>query len=272
MKETANRQGSAMRNFVLWSIFAASMAASQSPALYSQSGAGSPTQSAAKGHAPDLSGYWNIKGGSPSWDPADPQGKNPDGLPMVPWARAKLDAARPPFGANATYDRVNDPVQVYCDPPGLTRLYLYPYEFLFVQTRDTVYVLYEFSRVWRMIPLDKEHPKDPDSTWMGDSVGKYEGDTLVIDTIGFNDKTWIDQVGHPHSDALHTVERIRRVDHDTLEVEVSFDDPKAYTKPFSVKRTFIRSDSAPTEAICSLSEMKAFDDQVMKKTVGPPPK
>ncbi len=126
-----------------------------------------------------------------------------------------------------------------------------------------MYILYEFSRVWRMIPLNKEHPKEPDATWMGDSVGRYEADTLVIDTLGFNEKTWIDQVGHPHSDALHLVERIRRVDPETLEVVVSFDDPKAYTKPFSAKRTFTRSTSPPTEALCSASEMQSFQDQVM---------
>jgi hypothetical protein len=187
-------------------------------------------------------------------------------------SRQKLEAARPPFGANVTYDNVTDPVQKYCDPPGITRLYLYPYEFMFIPTPGTVYILYEFSRVWRAIPLNKDHPKDPDATWMGDSVGKYERDTLVIDTVGFNDKTWIDQIGHPHSDALHLVERLRRVNQDTLEVEVTFDDPKAYEKPFSTKRTFTRSTSPLTEAFCSLSEMQAFQDEVMKPTVQAPKK
>jgi hypothetical protein len=107
---------------------------------------------------------------------------------------------------------------------------------------------------------------------MGESVGRYEGDTLVIDTIGFNDKTWIDQVGHPHSDALHLVERLRRVDHDTLEVQVSFDDPKAYPKPFSGKRVFKLSPAPMAEALCSLTEMQAFQDEVMKTTVQPPKK
>jgi hypothetical protein len=221
---------------------------------------------------PDLSGYWNVKGGSPSWDPADPQGNHPGALAMTPWAREKLEAARPPFGANATYDQVTDPVQRYCDPAGITRLYQYPYEFMFLQTPDAVYVLYEFSRVWRLIPLNQPHSKDPDPTWMGESVGKYEADSLVVDTIGFNDKTWIDQLGHPHSDALHLVERFRRLDNDTLELDVTFDDPKAYTKPFTVKRTFTRSPSPPTEALCSLSEMQSFQNEVMKPTVPSPHK
>jgi hypothetical protein len=105
---------------------------------------------------------------------------------------------------------------------------------------------------------------------MGDSIGRYEGDTLVVDTIGLNDKTWIDQVGHPHSDVLHLIERLRRVDQDTLEVTVTFDDPKAYTKPFTGKREFKRSSSPMEVTLCSLSEMQSFDDEVMKSTTVTP--
>ena len=101
-----------------------------------------------------------------------------------------------------------------------------------------MYILYEYTKVWRAVYMDSEHPKDPDSSWMGDSIGKYKGDTLVIDTIGFNDKTWLDQTGHPHSDALHVVERIRRPDHDKLEVTVLIEDPKAYTKTFSATKVY----------------------------------
>lgn len=257
-----------MKNILGCAMLAAALAATVPVALHAQSSkAAAPAAT-----VPDLSGFWNIKGGSPSWDPADPQGKNPAGLPMTPWARQKLEAARPPFGANATYDNVNDPVQQYCDPPGVTRLYQYPYEFSIIQTPATVYILYEFSRVWRMIPLNAQHPKDPDSTWMGDSVGKYEGDALVIDTIGFNDKTWLDQVGHPHSDALHLVERLRRLDKATLQLELTIDDPKAYAKPFTAKRMFFLSDSPPTEALCSASEMQSFQNQVMQPTVNAPKK
>ena len=68
---------------------------------------------------------------------------------------------------------------------------------------------------------------------MGHSIGRWDGDTLVVDTIGLNDKTWLDTAGHPHSDALHVVERIRRVDHDTLENTLTFDDPKTYTKSWT---------------------------------------
>jgi hypothetical protein len=223
-------------------------------------------------NVPDFSGPWSITGGSPSWDPSDPRGARPDELPMTPWAVARFKLARPPFGVNATFDAVNDPVQKYCDPPGITRLYNYPWQFAFIQTPGVVYILYEFTGLWRPIALDREHPKNPDSTWMGDSIGRYEGETFVVDTIGLNDKTWIDQVGHPHSDALHLIERFRRVDQDTLEVSVTFDDPKAYTKPFTGKKVFKRSSSSMEVTVCSLTEMQSFDDEVMKTTTVTPKK
>lgn len=241
----------------------------QNPA---QSKPSQPPSSSPAGSVPDLSGNWLAKGGSVSWDPLDPAGKKPMEMAMAPWARQKTEAARPPFGARATFDNVTDPVQKYCDPPGVTRLYSYPYQFLFIQTPKVVYILYEYTRVWRLIPLNQEHPKDPDVTWMGDSVGHYEGDTLVIDTVGFNDKTWLDMVGHPHSDALHLVERLRRPDHDTLEVEVSIEDPKTYPKPFSGKRTFKLSAAPMAEALCSLTEMQAFQNDVMTPTTKSPEK
>jgi hypothetical protein len=75
---------------------------------------------------------------------------------------------------------------------------------------------------------------------MGHATGKYDGDALVIDTVGFNDKTWLDPMGLPHSDALHVIERMRRVDHDTLEDQITIDDPKAYTKPWTATKIFKR--------------------------------
>ena len=244
--------------------------------VYAQTAA--PASSAKKQEAanvtrvPDFSGPWAITGGTPSFDPSDPRGAKPDKLPMTPWAIERFKAARPPFGANATFEAVNDPVQKYCDPPGITRLYLYPWNFSLVQTPGVVYILYEFMGYWRPIALGRDHPKDPDATWMGDSIGKYEGDTFVVDTIGFNDKTWIDQVGHPHSDQLHLIESFRLVDKDALEVSLTFDDPKAYTKPFTATRVFKRSASPMEETVCSLTEMQNFDDEVMKTTTQTPKK
>ena len=243
-----------------------------SPVLYAQTAAPASSAKLQDTRVPDFSGAWAVEGGSPSFDPADPRGAKPEQLPMTPWALEKFKAARPPFGANATFDAVNDPVQKYCDPPGIMRLYLYPWQFSFIQSSGIVYILYEFTGLWRPIALDRDHPKNPDSTWMGDSIGRYEGDTFVVDTVGMNDKTWIDQVGHPHSDALHLVERFRRLDHDTLELSVTFDDPKAYAKSFTAKRVFKRSSSPLEITPCSLTEMQSFDDEVMKTTTQKPKK
>jgi len=102
-------------------------------------------------------------------------------------------------------------------------------------------MLFEYNHFIRQIFLDRRaHPSDLDPSWMGDSIGHWEGGTLVVDTVGLNEKSWLDPVGHPHSDALHVVERIRRIDRDTLQDDLTFDDPKAYTKPWTGRQIFTR--------------------------------
>ncbi len=150
---------------------------------------------------PDLSGTWTISPGGTSWDPADPNGSKPEQLPLTPWGLERLRAAKPPFGANQSFEP-NDPHQRFCDPPGTLRMYSYPWQFTIVQTPGQVYLLFEYLHTWRAATVNQGHPKDPDPTWLGDSVGHYDGDALVIDTIGYNDRTWLDMVGHPHSDEL----------------------------------------------------------------------
>jgi hypothetical protein len=100
-------------------------------------------------------------------------------------------------------------------------------------------MLFEYDHYVRHIYTDRrEHPKDLAPTWMGDSIGKWDRGTLIVDTVGLTDKSWLDQVGHPHSDALHVVERIKRIDHETLEDNLLFDDPRAYTKTWTGQQTF----------------------------------
>jgi hypothetical protein len=230
------------------------------------------------GGIPDLSGIWDPDFHGPegirlnTWDSSDPFAAHPENAPMTPWAAEKFKGVRPPFGALQTFNDTNDPVQRYCDPPGVPRIYMYPWEIRFIQTPKTVFILYEYTKVWREIDLDRDHPKDPDSSWMGDAVGKYEGDTFVIDTIGFNDKTWLDQTGHPHSDALHVVERFRRLDHDRLELSVTIDDPKAYTKTFAAAKVYKLTTAPMGETLCAYSEMKEFQEKVVDKTQTPPSK
>jgi hypothetical protein len=97
-------------------------------------------------------------------------------------------------------------------------------------------MLYESSHVYRQIFTDgRALPEDRDPAWWGYSVGKWDGDTLMVDTVGLNEKTWLDDSGHPHTDALHIIERFRRLDFGHMEVQLTIDDPKAYKKPWTAR-------------------------------------
>ncbi len=144
-------------------------------------------------------------------------------LPIQPWA-LKL-----------TKERLSkDDPEALCLPAGVPRQAPYPWRIL--QTGTHMFFLFEGNiHTYRQIFLDgRTHPADPDPTWYGHSVGRFEGDTLVIDSVGFNDRFWFDFAGHPHTDKLHTIERYRRPDSNTLEYEVTIEDPGAYTKPFTL--------------------------------------
>jgi hypothetical protein len=178
---------------------------------------------------PDLSGVWMGRSDAITFSSQAPT--------MLPWAEAKFNAARPGYGPRATPNS-GDPL-LACFPPGVPRIMLLPFPMRIIQIPGEVLMLFEYDHFVRQIHTDRrEHPKGLDPTWMGDSIGKWDGDTLVVDTVGLNDKTWLDQVGHPHSNALHVIERIRRVDHNTLVDDVTIDDPKAYAKPWSGQQVF----------------------------------
>jgi hypothetical protein len=114
-----------------------------------------------------------------------------------------------------------------------------PFPFQIFQLSDRVLFVFEGgAHVWRTIYTDgRAHQKDPNPSFLGDSVGHWEGDTLMVDVIGFNEVTWLDQAGHPHTDALHVIERFTRTNGMTLHYEVTVDDPKAYTKPWTTSYT-----------------------------------
>jgi hypothetical protein len=186
----------------------------------------------------DLSGVWNTDrpfvvdiGG------ALPKGET---LPLNDWAKKVM----------ATHKSKDDP-EAQCLPTGVPRLAPYPMKYL--QMPNLFVILFEGNiHSFRQIFLDrKEHPKDPNPTWYGDSIGRWEGDTLVVDTIGFNDRTWFDFAGHPHTEQLHTVERFRRPDKETMEYKVTIDDPGAYTKPFTLTGHFFLQDTELMEYICN---------------------
>ena len=128
--------------------------------------------------------------------------------------------------------------------------------FKIVQTPGVTVMLFEHNNPHRQIYTDgRKHPPDPEPTWVGYSVGRWENDALVVETTGFNDKTWLDGVGHPHSDAMRVVERFRRKDLGNLEMEITIDDSGMYTKPFTVKAALrLLPDSDVLEAVCVENE------------------
>jgi hypothetical protein len=192
---------------------------------------------------PDLSGVWFDDHPRPNkvderywvykFTPEEP--------PMTPWGKAQLDAAKTSFGPHPyPLAETNDPIYHTCAPMGFPRIFLYPLPMQIVQTPGEVLMLFEYDSVRHQIFTDgRQHDTALGPLWMGDSIGHWEGDTLVTDTVNFNDRTWLDRMGHAHSEQLHVIERIRRIDHDHLVDDLTIDDPKAYTKPWTAHLTFI---------------------------------
>jgi hypothetical protein len=191
---------------------------------------------------PDISGEWE-----PKMPPTAREysgysfASHKDVVPlMTPWGKEQYQKNKPSWGPLAVVDST-DPVnpttgkEIGCFPTGVPRIWVHPFPTKIVQTPGVVYFLYEFAHHVREIYTNEghQHPKDLDPSWMGNSVGWWEGNTLVIDSVGFNDKTWIDRAGLPHSDQLHVIERITRPEHDKLRVDITVDDPKTYTRTWS---------------------------------------
>jgi hypothetical protein len=176
----------------------------------------------ADGH-PDLSGLW--QGGGPINDISQGLPKS-ETLPLLPSARKILESRLS-----------KDDPQAHCLPSGVPRIAPYPWRI--VQTPTHIFFLFEGNiHSYRQIFIDgRKHPVDPDPTWYGHSIGRFESDTLVVDTVGFNDKFWFDFKGHPHTERLHIIERYTRKDHNTLVNQITIDDPGAYSRPFTVTFT-----------------------------------
>jgi hypothetical protein len=143
-------------------------------------------------------------------------------VPMLDWTKAYYEKAQDNLG-------VDDP-EARCLPPGIPRMQATPFPFQMYQLPDRIIQVWEGgAHMWRIIPMDgKPHSKDPEPTYLGEPRGHWEGDTLVVDVIGFNDRTWLDQDGHPHSDKLHVIEKYTRLDELTMRYEFIIDDPGAY--------------------------------------------
>jgi len=189
--------------------------------------------------AGDLTGVWypsSVNTFAFIW--TDSQGQRLNPLPLTPWGEEKFKGNHP-IGGQYTALTSNDP-NFSCLPPGIPNVYTHAYPVEFLQVPGRTIMFFEYEHYVRQIFTDgRDHVKDANPTWMGDSIGKWEGDTLVVDSTGFNDKTWLDVAGHPHSEAMHIVERMRRADHDTLLIDITIDDPQAYTAPLKSQRKYI---------------------------------
>jgi hypothetical protein len=212
--------------------------------------------------AHDFSGVWMGRGPFNTLSGTPP--------PMTAWAKARYDAAKPGIGPRAQ-PLGNDPI-MGCDPIGYPRIAFYnAYPMEFVQTKDRLIELFDFFYVHRTIYLDgRPLPADPEPTWYGYSVGRWEGNTLVVESNGFNDESWLDNDGHPHSEEMTLEERFQRVDHDTIEARMTLTDPKAYTAPWvsDVTRWTLSPNQKMREDICAPSDEQKYRDEMRVPAAG----
>ena len=201
-----------------------------------------PTPRASDGK-PDLSGIYQAASGRQFQDIS--AGLRAEDFPIQPWAAAVAKRRE-------EENRKDDPYS-HCLPPAVPRINVSNHPFKVLQLPGLVAILYETSNTFRQIFTDgRPLPKDPQPSWLGYSIGKWEGDTLVVETIGFNDRNWLDgDKGHPLSDALHVTERFRRTDFGHLEIQVTLDDPKAFTKLWTIKQSLnLLPDTELLENVC----------------------
>jgi hypothetical protein len=202
--------------------------AAQQPA---QEDAGKPRAPAPKR---DLTGVWMLRN-PPSMRSFMGASFTKEEPELTPWALDKYKEAKNSNNGKYTLESTNDPVITRCYPPGTPRVYFHPYPFEFVKADKYWLMLFEYDHTNRRIYSDgRPLPTDPDPTWMGYSVGQWSDDhTFVVETVGLNEKTWLDRLGHPHSDQLKVTETFRRQDMDHLQIDFKFEDPKALLKPWT---------------------------------------
>jgi hypothetical protein len=240
------------------------------PKIFAQTGKPSETAKAQDVAAPlshDLSGVWMQY---PEGDLPGTPGMNTVNQrfrpPLTAWGQARLDAARPLVGPKAIPGEENSPT-LHCDPDGPPKLLNHPNPFEIVQIPGRMLMFFEEQHIWRTVWTDgRALPKDPDQSYLGYAVGKWEGDTFVVETIGFNDKVWADAYGDPRSEQMRLTERYHRMNHDTLELQVTIDDPKSYTKAWvsPPKLHKLEAGWEIAEWFCAAEEDKAYDEVVRK--------
>ena len=222
---------------------------------------------AVAGPAPrrDLSGVWDA-GGAGIGGSGQEDAREAARAPFTPLGEQMVQENRPGNGPRtAPVAEINDPLSTMGDPAGFPRLLTFELRPVqVVHTPNQVLMLYMFEKRFRVIWTDgRALPEDPDPRWYGYSVGRWEDDaTFVVETIGMDDRTWLDNAGNPHSQDMRVVERYHRVNQGTLELTVTVDDPTAYTGPWVARNrlplTRIPADTDLMEMICSPTEAAEY--------------
>jgi hypothetical protein len=216
----------------------------------------------------DLSGIWwghNARGVNSSLGSTAP--------PMTPWALQKYNAAKPGLGRGVRAQPLgNDPMMI-CDPMGFPRIMFwtnYPYEI--VQVPNRVIMFFDWFYTYRTIWTDgRELAADPDPKWYGNSVGAWDGSTFVVRSNGFDDRSWLDADGHPHSEEMRLEERYRRVTRDTIEVTMTLTDPVAYTTPWVSEKmtlTLAEPKTQMREDVCVPSAEQKYKEVIRNPAGG----
>jgi hypothetical protein len=252
----------------LMAVFACSLLALAQPEPQSQ-----VEHSKAPALAPphDLSGVWLMDEKRYHVDPRLYGPPSKEVPPKTPWAQQRYAEAKP-GSRGGTGDSDNDPA-LHCDPVGFPRIMgAGPFEI--IQIPGRILIFFEDQHARREIWMDgRSLPNDPDPTWYGYSVGRWDGDTLVVDTVGFNDRSWLDGNGDPHSDEMRVEERYRRPDDNTLELSMTINDPKSYTKPWvstEPKIYKLRPKLELLESAC-VPEDEAFFLKTVREPAAPKP-
>ncbi len=209
---------------------------------------------------PDLSGLWRAE--------PDPKG-SPEGVENEIFPRYFINIAkdlkpeelalRPTANALFTErlkDQGKNAPEAHCVPVGVPAINTFPLPFKIVESPRRIVMLYEKDTTYRQIFMDgRPLPPDPNPSFMGYSIGRWEADALVVESVGFRDDGWLDRMGHPHSDQLHLIERYRRRDFGHLSIEMTIDDPKTYTRPFTLTQpAVLLPDTDLLEYFCTENE------------------
>jgi hypothetical protein len=285
-----------MKKFYIGSIVALLAAFVLLPFTQGQTNAQSPGASSQSFNPRDFSGVWWVDGAGP--DKLLDRGRTGDASkcetchipehtmpepPLTPWAKENLVA--PNLPSNGTMGKFADSSMTpgggafhrnSCDPIGVPAQFwltqLSPFEF--VVTPDRIFQFFESHREYRTIWLNRDHPKKLDPSYMGDSVGKWEDDTLIVDTTGFNGKDMIEPVGVNHlmSDSFHLVERWRRASKNDLEVDVTYYDPKVWgDKSWGglTKKFILQPNMELMEEYCTVGDNEKFDKMFLTPSTAP---